>query len=48
MKSDGTITLSCKELTVGASGKVIIKAIGHIYFQSKSDVVLKGSKIQQN
>ena len=40
MKKDGTIVLKGKDITLDASGKINAKASG--------DVVLKGSKIQQN
>jgi type VI secretion system secreted protein VgrG len=40
MKKDGTITIAGKDITVQGSGKINVKA--------DSDIVMKGSKIQQN
>jgi len=40
MKKDGSIVIKGKDITLDGSGKVTAKASG--------DVVLKGSKIQQN
>lgn len=40
MKSDGTITIKGKDITIDGSGKVNVKA--------SSDVVIKGSKVLQN
>ena len=40
MKKDGTILIKGKDITIAASGKINVKADG--------DIVMKGSKIQQN
>jgi type VI secretion system secreted protein VgrG len=40
MKKDGTITIKGKDITIEGSGKINVKA--------SSDVIIKGSKIQQN
>lgn len=40
MKKDGTITIKGKDITIQGSGKITVKA--------DSDVVIKGSKVQQN
>jgi type VI secretion system secreted protein VgrG len=40
MKSDGTIVISGKDITINGSGKINVKADG--------DIVMKGSKIKQN
>jgi type VI secretion system secreted protein VgrG len=40
MKKDGTITIKGKDITIQGSGKINIKA--------DSDIVMKGSKIEQN
>jgi type VI secretion system secreted protein VgrG len=40
MKSDGTITLKGKDITIDGSGKINVKASG--------DVILKGSAVKQN
>jgi type VI secretion system secreted protein VgrG len=40
MKSDGTITLEGKDITLKGSGKIVVKASG--------EVTIKGSKINQN
>ena len=40
LKPDGTIEITGKEITVSGSGRISMKASG--------DLVLKGSKIQQN
>jgi type VI secretion system secreted protein VgrG len=40
MKKDGTITIKGKDITIDGSGKINAKASG--------DIVMKGSKIQQN
>jgi type VI secretion system secreted protein VgrG len=40
MKKDGTITIKGKDITIQGSGKINIKA--------DSDIIMKGSKIQQN
>jgi type VI secretion system secreted protein VgrG len=40
LKKDGTIVIRGKDITLEGSGKVNVKA--------SSDIVLKGSKIQQN
>jgi type VI secretion system secreted protein VgrG len=40
MKKDGTITIKGKDITIEGSGKINVKA--------SSDIVMKGSKIQQN
>jgi type VI secretion system secreted protein VgrG len=40
MKKDGTITIKGKDITLDGSGKINLKASG--------DVIIKGSKVQQN
>ncbi|MGY4828974.1 type VI secretion system Vgr family protein [Sphaerotilaceae bacterium SBD11-9] len=40
LKKDGTITIKGKDITIDGSGKINVKASG--------DIVMKGSKIQQN
>lgn len=40
MKKDGTITIKGKDITIAGSGKINVKA--------DSDIVMKGSKIEQN
>ena len=40
MKKDGTITIEGKDITLNGSGKITVKASG--------DVIVKGSKINQN
>jgi type VI secretion system secreted protein VgrG len=40
MKKDGTITIKGKDITLEGSGKINVKA--------SSDVIIKGSKVQQN
>lgn len=40
MKKDGTITIKGKDITIDGSGKINVKAGG--------DIIMKGSKIQQN